>query len=391
MVLRDRNHPSIILWSIGNEIPNMDSPRVAALAKTLADFVRTLEPSRGVIAAVNSPSEKREPFISALDVAGYNYAESWSTWYEDDHQRHPERVMLATESFPLQAYLYWQAVEKHPFVVGDFVWTAWDYIGEASIGWRGYPQEKSFYPWNLAYCGDIDVCGWKRPASYFRDALWHNGENISIFVEPAEPSFPVNPRRADWSMWHWFDVVPSWNWTGQEGKPLKVEVYSTCPEAELFLNGRSLGRHPVDSCVASWSVPYQTGALRAVGYRGGRPVRHAELKTAGVPVYIRLTADRSRIKAGGEDLSYITVEVVDAAGTRNPTATNLMHFSLSGPGSIAGVGNADPVSSESYQQPRRMCWQGRCLLVLRSGKKGVAHLTVSSEGLPSRTIDISTE
>ena len=157
MILRDRNHPSIILWSIGNEIPNMDSPRVQALAHTLAGYVRSLEPTRGVTAAVNSPSVARESFIDALDVAGYNYAVSWSKWYEDDHARHPARVMLATESYPLQADTYWQAVEDHPYVVGDFVWTAWDYIGESSLGWRCAPQEKNFYPWHLAFCGDIDI------------------------------------------------------------------------------------------------------------------------------------------------------------------------------------------------------------------------------------------
>lgn len=392
MILRDRNHPSIILWSIGNEIPNMDSPRVAGLAHTLADYVRSLEPGRGVIAAVNSPSEQRETFINALDVAGYNYAVSWSDWYKADHDRHPDRVMLATESFPLQADKYWQAVEDHPYVVGDFVWTAWDYIGEASIGWRGYPQEKNFYPWNLAFCGDIDICGWKRPASYYRDALWRNGENISVFVEPPAPSFPINPKKADWSMWNWFDVVHSWNWAGQEGKPLKVDVYSTCPEAELLFNGRSLGRLPVKNCVATWTVPYAGGVLKVVGYRNGDAVRSAVLKTAGAPVAIRLTADRTRIRGNGEDLSYVTVEVVDAAGNRNPTATNGMRFSVSGPGSIAGVGNADPVSTESYQLPRRRCWEGRCMVVLRSGHgAGVLRLKVSGEGLPDREVDVSVE
>jgi beta-galactosidase len=393
MILRDRNHPSIILWSIGNEIPNMDTPRVQALAHTLAGFVRSLEPTREVTAAINSPSEARESFIDALDVAGYNYAISWSNWYEDDHARHPARVMFATESFPLEAGKYWQAVADHPYVVGDFVWTAWDYIGEASIGWRGYPQEKSFYPWNLAFCGDIDICGWKRPASYYRDALWHvGGDNVSVFVEPPTPSFPLNPHRADWSRWHWFDVVPSWNWAGQEGKPLKVNVYATTPAAELWLNGRSLGRHPVKDCVATWTVPYAGGVLKAVGYRDGAAVRNASLQTAGTPASIRVKADRSRIKGDGEDLSYITVALVDNKGNRNPLADNLVHFSLTGPGVLVGVGNGDPTSTESYQAPQRHCWQGRCLVVLRAGRtKGVVHLTVSSDGLPAQTVDVNVE
>ncbi|HTJ10580.1 MAG TPA: glycoside hydrolase family 2 TIM barrel-domain containing protein [Dinghuibacter sp.] len=398
MIDRDRNHPSIILWSIGNEIPNMDSARVQQKAHELATFVHGLDSTRGVIAAVNGPSVQRERFIDALDVAGYNYGISWSNWYEEDHGRHPDRVMLATESFPLEACKYWKAVQDHPYVVGDFVWTAWDYIGEASIGWRGYPQDKNFYPWNLAWCGDIDICGWKRPASYFRDALWHNGENISVFVEPPSPSFPVNPKKADWSMWNWFDVVSSWNWPGQEGKPLKVDVYSTCPEAELFLNGVSQGKKPVDKCVATWTVPYARGTLKVVGYRNGATSKSAVLETTGTPVAIRLRADRTHLK-GHEDLSYVTVEVVDAQGRRVPTAANLIHFKMEGPGSIAGVGNGDPTSTESYTEPQRHCWEGRCLVILKSGANagttgksaGTIQLTAIAEGLVAKTIGVTVE
>jgi beta-galactosidase len=398
MILRDRNHPSIILWSIGNEIPKKDSPRVASLAHRMADFVHALEPTRKVTAAVDQASVSKEPYIEALDVVGYNYGISWSDWYAEDHARHPDRVMFASESYPLEAHKYWQAVEDHPYVVGDFVWTAWDYIGESSIGWRGYPQEKSFFPWNLAFCGDIDVCGWKRPASYFRDALWHvGGDNISVFVEPPVPSFPVNTNRAFWSRWHWFDVVSNWNWTGHPS--LKVDVYSTYPEAELFLNGRSLGRQPVRDNVSVWSVPYAAGTLKAVGYAkdqpgdtGVQPGKTAILQTAGQAVTIRATPDRRRLKADGEDLSYVTVELVDALGRRSPLADNLLHFSVQGPVAIAGVGNADPVSTESCARPERRCWQGRCLVILRTTRRaGVARLIISGAGLPSRSVTITSE
>ncbi len=388
MLLRDRNHPSIILWSIGNEIPNMDNPGVVDTAHQLADFVHQHDPSRLITAAVNGLSEKKDPFFAALDISGYNYGKDF---YEKDHQRHPERIMMATESYALQAFDYWMAVEDHPYVIGDFIWTAYDYIGEASIGWLGYWQKPDFYPWNLAYCGDIDICGWKRPQSYYRDVLWKKNQ-LSLFVKPPQPSFPLNPNKEAWSIWNWYDVVANWNWAGNEGKPLEVNVYSSCDAVELFLNGKSLGRQQTDrnnQFTAKFNVPYQPGTLKAVGYNGTQQVNTAELHTATAPVKIKLTADRRQIKANGEDLSYITVELLDANGHRNTTAENEVHFTIQGDGIIAGVGNANPISLESYQQPHRKAWQGRCLAVIKGGGKGgTITLTASSEGLPGSTITI---
>lgn len=271
-------------------------------------------------------------------------------------------------------------------MIGDFVWTAFDYIGEASIGWRGYWQEQNFFPWNLAYCGDIDVCGWKRPQSYYRDALWKE-DQVSVFVRPPRPSFDMNPKRQSWSKWHWFDVVASWNWPGSENKPLEVNVYSSCEEVELLLNGRSLGKKATNrstAFTASWVVPYQTGVLKAIGYRAGKPVSSSELKSAGQPTHVRLTPDRTRLVTDGQDLSYITVELVDEHGVRNPTAESLVRFSVVGPGEIVGVGNANPISTESYQQPQRKAWQGRCLLIIKSTKQaGKIAVTASAKGLVS--------
>jgi len=304
--------------------------------------------------------------------------------YEADHSRVPQRVMVATESFPLEAFDYWMGALDHPYVVGDFVWTAFDYIGEASIGWRGYWQGHDFYPWTLAYCGDIDTCGWKRPQSFYRDALWKK-DQVSVFVKPPRPSFEPNPKRQSWSKWHWFDVVPDWNWKGYENKPLEVNVYSSCEEVELFLNGRSLGRKPTNRSTeytAKWDVPYQAGVLTAVGYDAGKRAGSAELRSAGEPKRVALSADRARVKADGQDLSYVTVELVDARGVRNPKAENLVKFTLEGPGTIVGVGSANPVSTESYQQPRRKAWQGRCLVVVKSDRRaGGIRLRASTEGL----------
>ena len=395
MVWRDRNHPSIIMWSIGNEIPNRHKPEVARLAKTVGDYIRKLEPTRPVTSAVNELREDKDPYFATLDVAGYNYAAGGDhlkkSLYALDHARVPDRIMYGAESYPLEAFDAWMNVVDHPYVIGDFVWTAFDYLGEASIGWRGYWQEANFYPWNLAYCGDIDTCGWKRPQSYYRDALWMD-DQVSVFVRPPRPSFEPNPKRQSWSKWHWHDVVADWNWRGHENRPLGVDVYSSCEEVELFLNGRSLGRKPTNrsnAFTASWEVPYQAGALRAVGYDGARQVGAAELRTAGEPARLKLSADRARVRADGQDLSYVTVELVDARGVRNPRAENLVRFAVEGPGTVVAVGNANPVSTESYQQPQRKAWQGRCLVVVKSGRQaGKIVLRATAQGLPPASVVI---
>jgi beta-galactosidase len=398
MVDRDRNHPSVIAWSIGNEIPGMDTPRVVDTAKTLAAFVRKMDPARPVLAAVNNLNPKKDPFMGAVDIAGYNYGSGGDHLKESifkmDHARVPSRLMMQTESYPLEAFQSWMDVLDHPWVLGDFVWTAVDYLGEASIGWRGYWQEGTFFPWNVAFCGDIDICGWKRPQSYYRDTLWKE-DQLSVFVTPPVPSFPENPTRESWSKWHWFDAVAHWNWKGYEGRPLTVTAYSSYEEAELVVNGRALGRKKTDRStrfMAAWEVPYQPGEVKAIGYRNGKPQGTALLKSAGDVAHIALTADRDRIRADGQDLSYVTIELTDSAGTRNPGAENLLTFEIDGPGTLVAVGNANPVSLESYQRPARRAWQGRALAIVKSGRKpGTIRLKVSSAALPAAEIAIAVQ
>jgi beta-galactosidase len=372
MILRDRNHPSVILWSIGNEIPNRQKPEVVEIARSSAEYIRSLDPTRPITSAVNDLRPDKDPYFAVLDVAGYNYASggdhNQNNIYEMDHDRIPQRVMVGTESYPLEAFGSWIDVIDHPYVIGDFVWTAFDYIGEASIGWRGYFQKQNFFPWNLAFCGDLDICGWKRAQSYYRDVLWNNNK-LSVWVTPPEPSFPVNPERQTWSKWHWNDAVNDWTWKGSEGKLMDVNIYSSCSQVELFLNGKSLGKKTTDRTtkyIAVWQVPYQTGLLKAVGYSGKKKIAGAELRTAGEVSQIKLTADRIKIKSDGQDLSYITVELSDKDGIINPKAENEVSFEISGPGSVAGVGNANPSSIESFQLPKRTAWQGKCMIIIKS-------------------------
>jgi beta-galactosidase len=395
MVLRDRNHPSVILWSIGNEIPGRRTPEVIGLAKSLGDCVRKLDPTRPITSAVNDLSRDMDPYFATLDIAGYNYAtgidSNKTTLSERDHIRMPQRVMVGTESFPLEAFGSWMDVLDHPYVIGDFVWTAFDYIGEASIGWRGYFQKHDFFPWNLAFCGDLDICGWKRPQSFYRDALWKENQ-ISVWVTPPQPSFELNPAREAWSKWHWKDATDNWNWEGNEGKIMDVNICSSCSETELFLNGRSLGKKTTgraEKFTASWKVPYEPGTLRAVGFTGKKQVAAAELHTAGEVTQIKLSADRNKITSDGQDLSYITVELTDKNGIRNRKAENQISFELEGPGTIAATGNANPVSLESFQLPQRKAWHGRCMIVVKSDTTaGKIKLKAKTAGLSPASLEI---
>jgi beta-galactosidase len=367
MVRRDRNHPSVIFWSIGNEIPERGSSEGAKLARLQAGYIKSIDSSRLITSAVNNPDADKDQYFEALDICGYNYAVDK---YLPDHKRFPERIILCTESYSLEAGLYWNAVEDYPWVIGDFVWTGFDYLGEASIGWLGYPHDKNFYPWNHAFCGDIDICGFKRPQSFYRDILWRNGKQISIFIRPPVPSFAVNQAKAPWSKWEWQDDVYNWNWEGYEGKNIKVVVYSSLPEVELFLNDKSLGKKKsgrAEKWTAIWDVAYQPGVLLAKGYDNGK-TESAELKTAGAPVKLKLTADRNTITADGQDLSYITAELIDPTGYRNPLANDLIKFEINGPATIKATGSSDPRSIESFTEPQRRAYQGRCIVIVKSEK-----------------------
>lgn len=387
MVLRDTNHPSIIMWSIGNELVERGRPQGGQIAKMLAEAVRALDPSRPITAAICDNWDKDWTWpdtvgvFAPLNVGGYNYL--WAR-YADDHQQHPARVMMGTESFPKEAYENWKAVLDNPYVIGDFVWTSLDYLGEAGIGRMHFGEGEGFlgkYPWHQAYCGDLDLCGFKRPQSYYRDMVWGAGEKLYIAVHAPIPEgkTPVVTQ------WGWPDVLASWNWPGFEGQTLKVDVYSTCEMVELFLNGHSVG---VKTCgetrkyLATFEVAYQPGELKAVGQGA-----ELTLKTAAPAASLRLSADRTTLKAGEDDLAYITVEIVDEQGTLHPAADRPVNFTVQGQGSLAAVGSGNPVSTEMYRGNSRSTFRGRCLAVVKTGDTpGEIHLRAQADGLESAEI-----
>jgi len=354
MVLRDRNHPSIIMWSTGNEIPERGESEGVETSKMLSDFIKTLDPTRPVTSAVNGLNPDKDAYFGTLDISGYNYAAGGDHWkksiYRIDHDRVPDRIMYGAESYPLEAFGAWMDVLDNAFVIGDFVWTGFDYLGEASIGWLGYMQKKEFYPWSHAYCGDIDICGWKRPQSYYRDVLWKTGTKPYIFIVPPNPNFELNPDKMNWSKWEWHDVVDSWNWEGYEDQELEVHVYNPNDSAELILNKKSFGKKATNrnnEWIVKWKIPYEPGVLRAINFHGEVELASNQLITAGEPKSIIMTADNDSIKADGFDLSYITVELVDENGIRNPTIEQFIDFEIVGPGDIIAVASSNPMSTES--------------------------------------------
>ena len=433
MVLRDRNHPSVVIWGIGNEIPELEVERGQVLGKQLADQVRSLDSTRPLTLAFpgTTTAPNAQAVFSLLDITGYNY--NLIPAYEVDHQQLPSRIMLTTESYPAKAFPLWQIAHDNPFVLGDLTWTAMDYLGESGIGaWSyGTPEQvkmaeqimggmvnpgfidKLFagmangvdvlaemaknasnsnmksvmevlfhgFPWHAAACGDLDLTGFRKPQSYYRDILWNGGDRVYATVRLPEP----DGKKIIAVGWATYPTLHTWSWPGQEGKELQVEVYSGVEKVQLFLNGKMIGEKPTgrdQEFKAVFSVPYAPGTLKAVGLRGNHPVTSNVLTTAGNPVSLRLTADRTVVHADGQDLSFVTVEAVDEKGRLQPHANQEVKFLISGPGVIAAVGNGDGQDAASYQGDRRKLFQGRALVVVRTTRTpGSIRLSADGPGM----------
>ena len=398
MVLRDRNHPSVMMWSIGNEIPERAEPSGVAIAARLSATVKRLDATRPVTAGVCSfwdhPGwtwSNAIPAFASLDVGGYNYLEAE---YVRDHAKFPRRIMVGTESYPPAAFDCWQAVEQNPWVIGDFVWTGFDYIGESGIGHARLDNEPGDFgrpwPWFNAFCGDLDICGFKKPQSLYRDVLWRRSP-LEILVH-----MPLPPGRTEKvSDWGWPDELPSWTWPGQEGKPMQVAIYTRCDTVRLELNGKEIATKQVSpdaKLTARFEVPYAPGELRAIGFVNGKQVTAKTLRSAGPPARLRLTPDRTPIRADRNDLCYVTVEVTDAAGNLVPNVAIPVRFAVSGAGELSAVGSGNPREPASFRQPIRTTFQGRCLAILRpTGVPGAIRLRAETDGLKSAVANIPTK
>lgn len=398
MVLRDRNHPSVFCWSIGNEVIERKKLEVVTTASKLRNAIRELDSTRPVTSALaswDSDWEIYDPLAAVHDIVGYNYMLFKAP---SDHERVPERMMIQTESFPRSAFRTWEMVNDNSYIFGDFVWTAIDYLGESGIGRYYYDGEiegehytQPQYPWHGAYCGDIDLTGWRKPISYYRQMLFNPAGKLHLAVREPDGYFgKIN--QTSWSVWPTWD---SWTWPGHEGKPVEVEIYSRYPSVRLYLNGRLVGEKPTtreQEFKAVFSVPYEAGTIRAVGVENGQEKEPMEISTAGEPYRIRLTPDRSTITADGQDLSFVTVEVIDREGRVVPDAAERITFTVKGEGKIVAVGNANLQDTDSYTGNSRMTWKGRAMVVVRStSESGTARLSASAPGLRSATVSIKTK
>lgn len=430
-IQRDRNHPSILFWSTGNEIPERGGLDDGYhLALQIAEYVRALDSTRLVsnglctywsglddkavkedaVSGANAQQrweEKSEPFVSMLDVVGYNYMDDL---YETDGERFPERVILGTESFPMQIDRVWDKVEKLPYVIGDCTWTCYDYIGEAGIGKAVYldydhaaeqsalSSNSSEFPWRLANDADYDINGSLLPQGIYRRIVWGSEQTGLFSYDPA-----VCGKEELISGWGWPAVSPCWNWKDQEGKPVKVVVYSRAEEVQLQLNGKILGRKAAgkeNRYSADFTIAYEPGILRAISFSKGKEVSSCELRTTGMPAFIRLSADKTTMPADGHSAVYVSVEITDEHGQVVPDARLALQAEITGAvpeasreiGSLAGFGSGNPITTENYTAGQCSTYGGRGMAIIRSGyKPGTLTLNIKSEGLPDASLEIQIE
>lgn len=436
MVRRDRNHPSIFFWSIGNELTeqggmaagyevsamlaktvrNMDSTRLVSGA--LCSFFKGLDnednaafwqtfrkemPQGGSVINMDNSYGKKiwmeytAPFVKDWDVVGYNYL---NYHYETSHELFPDRVILCTESKPGQFEDYWSDVERLPYVIGDFLWTSMDYIGEAGIGKSIYCSEEEVpqmsqmlnyagYPWRLAQAGDFDLCGNVRAQGRYHQIIWGANDTYIFAKNPKN-----NGKIALIGRYGWAEGGNHWSWNCENGTAVSVDVYSRAEEVELLLNGKSLGKKPAGAeChfKAEFEVTYEAGTLTAISYQDGQEVSRDEVKTVGEPVGLKITMEKNQIAADGESLAYGIVEIVDTEGNWVPTAEDtLAKVSVEGAASLAGFGTGRGQTEENYTKGEFTSFEGRWQVILRAGiEAGEAGVHVEAEGLEAAEVKVT--
>lgn len=408
MVLPARNSPSVIMWSIGNEIPSRATDEGVRWEWLLANAVKRLDPTRPVTAGLNGVLGQ-EMIASAptarpgqagkvdnastifLDVPGYNYR---LEDIEREHGQHPERVVYASETFPREVFEYAALMERAPYFLGEFVWTAMDYIGEAGIGATAFlktgnpPFYFAGWPWVNAWCGDIDLIGQQKAASLARDVAWGLSPLEMLVQRPApEGTYP-------WvSNWGWPDELASWDWPDALGKPLTVRIYTAGDRVQLLLNGRQVGEQAISADqrkTASFTVPFAPGTIEAVSWKGGKIVARRRLVTPGAAVSLRIVAEKGGGQRGRKALRFLTVEVIDASGQVLPGDQRALSLTIAGSAEIAAFGSADPLASGSLRSPTTRSFRGRALAILRGTGPGTetATITATSPGLTPASVKV---
>jgi hypothetical protein len=392
MVLRSRHHPSIILWSIGNEIdyakdpfsyptegdkydPKRPSAEILAQSgKKLARIVRELDPTRPVTAALaNLKTSNAIGLADELDVVGYNYQ---FEQYAPDMARYPDRKFVGSENGP--GLNYFDLTQENPRVAGQFLWVGFDFLGEASR----WPMRGSE--------GLLDACAFKKPRAALREALWSDKPMVAVCVRAAEAA---DSTRSLQGRFGGAPLETHWNWQDDTRAQLPIVVYSNCREVELFLNGRSLGAHKAETaCTFRWETPFEPGELKAVGRTADGQTTQDSLITAGKPARLELVADRATLSANGEDAAHLEIRALDAKGIWVPTAAPTCALTVSGAGTLAGLENGDQSDMTRLTNPERKLHHGRALALVRSLRSpGPITVTVSSPELTAAQLSLRCE
>lgn len=434
-IKRDRNHPCVAIWSIGNELPEQGGlSRGYETSEKLAAFVRTLDDTRYVGGALCSFfsglddddtakfwaslmqeaqlnggalnnldgkfgreiwNDYTESFVAPWDVVGYNYL---PYHYEEAGKLFPNRVICATESKPREMEAYWADVEKYPYLIGDFEWTSHDYIGEAGIGKRMYVSEAeaenagkmihmASYPWRTAGAGEFDLLGFAKSQLAYRRIIWGSEET---HIEVSNPQHFDKIELLD--RYAWPESIHGYTWPAENGAPVKVEVYSAGEEVELIQNGTSCGRKPAgkeNHYKAVFEIRYEPGKLEAIGFRDGKELSRDMVATAGEAEKISLMPEKDMLAARPDTLAFVHVSVTDREGNLIPYAEEAVTAEVTGEASLQAFGSARPATEENYTKGETVTYQGVALAIVRSnGNVGEAVLTVHSENYEDSRIVI---